>query len=222
MNEQEGENLNEIDYTKLRKHNRYAINTACRIIDEKNNIEIHTFLTTISLGGVSFINKEILPIGTILRIEFAMPNGALVNKYIEIRRFISSVKEFQLPNNSIYLGYEHGGKFVAIHNQQSDKLDSQRHEQTTASIPEEKLHNIVLHLEFVTGRSDALHHGFTSQVGIRHVYFNTLQEVRVGDYLYCKTININDNSYSEKNMQLEVKETIKDGKIYQVRGGIIQ
>lgn len=215
----------EIDYSQLRKHNRYNINTPCRVINENANTQVDTFLTTVSLGGVSFVYKEIIPKGTIVRIEFDMPNGSKVNKYLEIKRFKAEVKIYPTSNGGECRGFEHGGKFIALNkdsgSESSDTDEDDNTPETVIPVREEVFVIGFHHIEFLTPQSNILHHGYTTKMSDRHIFFNTLFEFHLGDKLFANIVIIEEEKRTEEAFQLEVKEVFKDGKMVQVKGGKI-
>ena len=154
--------LDNIDYSQLRKHNRYSITSPCKLLNIKTNIKTESFLTTISLGGISFIFPELIPIGTVLNVEFEMPNGAKVNKYIEVKRFNKELHSFKTPIGSECIGFEHGSKFVAyqVKNGQSEVIEDITEVATAPKQIEEVFTNCFYHLEMYRNNSNILRHAY--------------------------------------------------------------
>lgn len=223
MSEDPNDSLENIDYSKLRKHNRYNLITPCTIVNLGSNTKFETFITTISLGGISFIFPEILANGTILRVEFDMPNGAKVNKHIEIKRFKRELKKFQTPVGVECIGFEHGSRFI-IFNEKSGKPDVIE-DVPVPELPkpkEEIFKKCFYHLEMYRNGSNVLRHGYVVQLGEKHIFFNSWIELQKGEKIFANIVMVEDDSKKEEPIQLEVKEISKEGKLFSVKGLLLE
>jgi hypothetical protein len=219
MSENFDDELKDIDHSQLRKHNRYNIATACRIFNIETNAQTDTFLTTISVGGVSFVYPEIIAKGSILRIEFDMPNGSKVNRFIEIKRFDVEVKTFPSALGQPCVGFEHGSKFIII---QKAKAEENEISQAKAPLAKEEIFkNCFYHIEYYRANSSVLRHGYINRMGDKHIFFHTLAEPQLGEKILAN-IAINDEDYKvEKKMKIEIIEVIKESKLYLSKGVIL-
>lgn len=216
MNDKFDEELKDIDHSQLRKHVRYNIKTECRIFNIENKTQVDTYLTTISVGGVSFLYPEIIAKGTILRIEFDMPNGSKVNRFVEIKRFDVDVKTLQLGNGQTCIGFEHGSKFVIIQKPNADESETPK--TVTPSIQEEVFKNCFYHIEFFRPNSTALRHGYINRIGDKHIYFHTLTEMQPGEKLNGNIVLNDGDQKEEKRATIEIIESVKESKLYLSKG----
>lgn len=219
MSEEFDDGLENIDYSQLRKHNRYSIISPCSIIHIKSNLKTETFLTTISQGGISFIFPEILSSGTILRVEFDMPNGSKVNKYVEVKRFKRELKSFQTPIGVECVGFEHGSRFIVFgeKSQSNDVIEDVPEVEAPKPKPE-VFKQCFYHIELFRNNSNVLRHGYAIRLSDRHVFFNTWIEFQLGEKVNANMVVIEEEIRKEEVFQIEIKEISKEGKLFLVKG----
>jgi hypothetical protein len=220
MNDSHDKELDNIDYSQLRKHVRYNISSVCTIINLETNARTSTVLTTISVGGISFVFPEIIPAGTILRIEFDMPNGSKVNKYIEVKRFNREFHLYQSPIGVPCNGFEHGSKFILLNKDgEKEEIAVEVKKEVIPEKPIEEVFNPCLyHIEIYRNSSEVLKHGYVIRMGRQHLYFNTLAELYQGEKIKANIVIIEDNKRAEESLFIEVNEVTKEGKLYSVKG----
>ena len=210
------EELNQIDYSQLRKHVRYDISSPCVITNLTTNAKTESILLTVSVGGISFIFPEILPTGTLIKIEFNMPNGSSVNKYAEIKRFKREFNSFETGHGSITNGFEHGSKFILLENEANPMVTNR---DPIPEVPkEENLRSCFYHLEFNRKNSNILRHGYINRIGDRHILFSTLVELQLGEIVMANMVFNEENNRAEKRVMIEIQNSTKEGKLFSVKG----
>lgn len=223
MSDDNPDGLDNIDYSQLRKHNRYNIVSPCKVTALNSNKKTETFLTTISVGGLSFLFPEIIPVGTILSIEFDMPNGSKVNKFIEIKRFKKELKSFQTPIGIETIGFEHGSKFI-VYNEKSGKTDviEDAPEVVPIKPKEEIFKQCFYHIEFYRSNSNVLRHGYAVKMSERHVFFNSWIELQKGETINTNIVMIENDQRKEEVYPIEIKEISKEGKLFSIKGLLLR
>jgi hypothetical protein len=207
----------DIDYSKIRKHIRYKVTTPCRIINLETKLETESYLTSISVAGVSFVFKEILPIGTILRIEFDLPNGNKVNKNVEVRRFEKDLGEFPISSELTLQGFEHGSRFI-VANQHVEATNNEEIQEEPVLIKEEVFKTGQHHLEFYRNKGNTLRHGFVTKYSNLHLFFSSLCELSLNEILAVNFIISEEERYSQEFFSLKILEINREGKLYSYKG----
>ena len=217
MSEHANNDLDGIDYSRLRRHVRHIVCFKCQIFFNDSSIAVDALLTNISLGGVSFVYKEIIPNDTILRIEFIMPGKGKVAKHIEIRRFHPEVKAYLTNEGEEFQGFEHGARFIAL------KVSNGAVPSEQGAPPQNTENEFVLknhHVEFFSPTDDftVLHHCITKKMNSSLIFFETLFHVQQGEKLPTNLIISEDDRLREEVVTLEVKSVTKSDKLYMVEG----